>query len=103
MSHIGADSAYIAAGNSYFTAETTIRYLQETHAGEVFTVATRVTLGEGRKLRLFHEMRRVRDNDLLATCDQFLLHVSLDSRKSCPPLPDVEARLTALAAAHRQG
>ncbi len=102
MTHIGADRAYIAAGNSYFTAETTIRYLSETHAGEAFSVATRVTLGEGKKLRLFHEMRRSSDAELLATCDQFLLHVSLESRKSCPPLPDVAARLTALAAAHRE-
>ncbi|SNR27272.1 carnitine 3-dehydrogenase [Puniceibacterium sediminis] len=102
MTHIGADRAYIAAGNSYFTAETTIRYLNETHAGEGFSVATRVLLGEGKKLQLYHEMRRDVDQELLATCDQFLLHVSLETRKSCPPLPEVEARLAKLAAAHKK-
>ncbi len=101
MAHIGADRAYVTAGHSYFTAETTIRYLAETLAGEAFTVATRVTLGEGKKIRLFHEMRRAADAEILATCDQFLLHVSLESRRSCPPLPQVAARLEALAQAHR--
>ncbi|MFZ5961547.1 carnitine 3-dehydrogenase [Thalassococcus sp. BH17M4-6] len=102
MTHIGADAAYIAAGNSYFTAETVIKYLNETHAGEAFTVATRITLGEGKKLRLFHEMRRESDATLLATCDQFLLHVSLETRKSCPPLPEVAEKLAALAARHKE-
>ncbi|KMK67291.1 carnitine 3-dehydrogenase [Puniceibacterium sp. IMCC21224] len=102
MTHIGADRAYIAAGHSYFTAETKIRYLNETHAGEVFRVATRVTLADGKKLGLFHEMRRGSDDEILATCDQFMLHVSLETRKSCPPLPPVQAALDQLAAQHAE-
>ncbi|MDJ0820886.1 MAG: carnitine 3-dehydrogenase [Paracoccaceae bacterium] len=101
MAHVGADEDYVAAGNSYFTAQTTIKYLAETHAGERVEVATRVTLGEGRKLRLWHEMRRP-DGEVLATCDQFLLHVSLETRRSCPPLPEVEAKVEALAKAHTE-
>lgn len=100
MTHVGADRDYIAAGNSYFTAETTIKYLNETHAGEAIEVVTRVTLGEGKKLRLWHEMRRAADGEVLATCDQFLLHVSLETRRSCPPLPHVEAAVERLAKAH---
>ncbi|MFP7571616.1 thioesterase family protein [Marivita sp. S2033] len=101
MTHIGADRAYIAAGNSYFTAETNIRYLNETHAGEDIRVTTRVTLGQGKKLRLWHEMVRSADGACLATCDQFLLHVSLKTRRSCPPLPHVKAMVERLADRHR--
>ncbi|MGR3272477.1 carnitine 3-dehydrogenase [Thalassococcus profundi] len=100
MRRIGADEDYIAAGHSYFTAETTIKYLAECHAGDAVQVTTCVTLGEGKKLRLFHEMRRDPEGDLLATCDQFLLHVSLKTRRSCPPLPEVAARLERLATEH---
>ena len=102
MTHIGADRDYIAAGNSYFTAETTIKYLNETHAGEHIYVTTRVTLGEGKKLRLWHEMCRASDDAVLATCDQFLLHVSLETRRSCPPLPEVLEAVEALAAKHAE-
>ncbi len=100
MTHVGADRDYIAAGNSYFTAETNIKYLAETLAAESFYVETRVLLGEGKKLRLWHEMKRASDDEILATCDQFLLHVSLETRKSCPPLPHVAEAVERLAAAH---
>ncbi|SMX28266.1 L-carnitine dehydrogenase [Pelagimonas phthalicica] len=100
MAHVGADRAYIDAGNSYFTAETNIKYLDETLVGEEFFVETRVALGEGKKLRLLHEMKRASDGAVLSSCDQFLLHVSLETRKSCPPLPDVLAAVEALADKH---
>lgn len=101
MAHVGADRAYIDAGNSYFTAETTVKYLAETLVGEAFIVETRVTLGEGKKLRLWHEMKRA-SGEVLATCDQFLLHVSLETRKSCPPLPPVLEAVERLAKAHKE-
>jgi carnitine 3-dehydrogenase len=100
MTHVGADRDYIAAGNSYFTAETSVKYLNETHAGEDIYVTTRVMLGEGKKLRLWHEMCRASDDAVLATCDQFLLHVSLETRRSCPPLPEVLEAVETLALKH---
>jgi carnitine 3-dehydrogenase len=102
MTHIGADREYIEAGNSYFTAETTIKYLNETHAGEDIYITTRVVMGQGKKLKLWHQMHRASDDDLLATCDQFLLHVSLETRRSCPPLPHVLEGVEALATQHAE-
>ncbi|WP_439121370.1 carnitine 3-dehydrogenase [Marivita sp.] len=102
MTHIGADRAYIAAGNSYFTAETSIKYLNETHAGEDIYVTTRVVIGQGKKLKLWHQMHRVSDEAVLATCDQFLLHVSLETRRSCSPLPQVLEAVERLAASHAE-
>lgn len=99
MAHVGADQAYIAAGHSYFTAETNIKYHAETLAGEDVLVETRVALGAGKKLRLLHEMKG-HGGETRATCDQFLLHVSLQTRRSCPPLPDVRKRIEALASLH---
>ncbi|GHE94291.1 L-carnitine dehydrogenase [Aliiroseovarius zhejiangensis] len=103
MAHVGADADYIGSGLSFFTAETNIKYLDECHAGEAVYVDSTVTLGEGKKLRLWHEMRRKADDSLLATCDQFLLHVDLTTRKSCPPRADVEARVETLATLHARG
>lgn len=100
MAHVGADPAYIAAGMSYFTVETTVKYLMETHAGEAIRVVSHVTLGEGKKLKVFHEMRREADSTLLATCDQFMVHVSLKTRRSCDPPAQIAAAVAALARAH---
>ena len=97
MVAIGADADYIAGGHSFFTAETTIKYLMETHVGETVHVDTRVILADGKKVKLAHNMIRTSDNVTLATCEQFLLHVSLETRKSCPPLGQVGHALAALS------
>ncbi|MCT4556094.1 MAG: carnitine 3-dehydrogenase [Pelagimonas sp.] len=102
MAHVGADRAYIDAGNSYFTVETSIKYLVETLAAEEFYVEARVLIGEGKKLKLYHEMKRSSDGTVLSTCDQFLLHVSLETRKSCPPLPEVLQRVEVMASKHAE-
>ena len=103
LAHIGAGAEYVAQGLSYFTVETSVKFVLETHAGETVRAETKVLLGEGKKLRLFHAMRRESDGELLATCDQFLLHVSLETRKSCTPEPHVLTRLEALVVAHQDG
>ena len=100
LAHLGADAPYVAQGLSWFTVETTIRYLAETLSAEGIRVETRVAEAQGRKLRLAHEMRREADGALLATCDQLLIHVSLATRRSCEPGEALRARLDALAAAH---
>src|SRR6056297_2329753 len=65
MAAVGADDDYIAGGLSYFTVENTIKFIEETHAGERIEVHSRVTLGDGKKLRCFHEMKRAGDGALL--------------------------------------
>ncbi len=102
MAHVGADDDYIAGGLSYFTVETTVKYILETHAGEEIEVHTRITQGEGKKLRCFHEMKRASDGELLATCDQFMLHVSLETRRTCEPASHVREKVEALAALHKE-
>ncbi len=102
MAHVGAGPDYVARGLSYFTVETVTKFLAETHAGEEVRCETRVTEGAGKKVGLFHEMKRVADGETLATCAQLLIHVSLETRRSCAPEPQVLAQVEALAKAHRQ-
>lgn len=99
MAHIGADADYIAGGNSFFTVETNIRYLDEAMASEKIRVVSQVLLGEGKKMRLSHQIQKA-DGTVMAHAIQMLLHVSLETRKSCPPLPHVAQNLADLAAAH---
>ena len=103
MAYVGADEAYIQGGLSYFTVETTVKYLAETHAGEAVVVESRVTEGKGKKLRCFHEMKRASDGEVMATCDQFMLHVSLETRRTCDPADHVAQKVEALAALHAEG
>ncbi|WP_152494391.1 carnitine 3-dehydrogenase [Roseovarius sp. THAF27] len=103
MAYVGADEAYVSERQlSYFTVETTIKYLAETRAGEAIIVESRVTEGGGKKLRCFHEMKRKSDGEVMATCDQLMLHVSLETRRTCAPPEDVAEKVAALAALHAE-
>jgi len=95
LRRIGSDVDYIARGFSYFTVDMQISYLKECHAGEKISVFTSIHLAEGNKLDLRHEMKNAQGT-VCATCTQFLLHVDLNSRKSCPPIEPVASILMAL-------
>jgi len=100
MEMIGADADYIAGGLSYFTAESHVRYLDETHQGARLQVQTQVLAGQGKKLHLFHMLRS--GDRLVATVETLLLHVDLETRRSCPPAEAVEAQLLAFTSAHAE-
>ena len=97
MALIGCDADYIAAGGSYFTAETHIRHLDEARAGARIRVRTQMLLGQGRKLHLFHEMHE--GDRLLATGEHFLVHVNLQTRRPSAPGPEIAAAMARIAAA----
>ena len=99
MEMIGADAAYIASGLSFFTVDNHITFRNETHAGEAIRVRTQILQAEGKKLRMYHEILRIADGVLLATCNQLLIHVSLETRRSCEPSPAIAARMAVLHAA----
>jgi len=92
---IGADQAYIDSGLSYFTVENLIQFRNETHPHEKIHVITQVLQAEGKKLRMYHEMKR-EDGELLCTCNQLLIHVSLETRRSCEPGGEMTAKMKAL-------
>jgi len=99
MIAIGADASYIKSGLSYFTVETKVNYLEECVAGDNFTVDSQIILADGKKLKLAHRMCAA-DGSIIATCEQFLLHVDLSTRKSCPPRADIEGKMIEMANSH---
>jgi len=99
MRLVGADAAYIASGNSYFTVDIQIRFLAETLAGQTIKVQSRVLEGRGKKLRIYHEMLGA-DGTLLATGEQLLIHVNLTTRRACEPTDAVLHAVQEMAAAH---
>jgi len=99
MEIVGCDAEYIASGGSYFTAETHIRHIGEVHAGDRVYVESLCLSGEGKKMHVFNSLYSD-EGTLLATCEQMLLHVSLETRRACPPSDDIAARLMMIEQLH---
>lgn len=100
MEMIGADADYVANGQSYFTVENHMQFLDELHAGESITVTTHVLQGEGKKMRLFHKLNRS-DGSVAATVETLLIHMDLTARKTSLPSDEVAEKLSKFASDHR--
>jgi len=99
MELVGCDADYIAGGDSYFTAESHIRHINEAHAGDQVYVEALLLDGKGKKMHIFNSLYHA-DGRLLATCEQILLHVSLESRRTTPAKPAVADKLAMIQNHH---
>ena len=91
MDRIGLDEAYRrSTGNSLYTVEAHVRYLDEVPAGSDLTVTTRVIGADAKRVRLAHEL--VVADRLRATEEIMALHVDGEEGRTTP-FPD-EVRTT---------
>jgi len=100
MEICGCDADYIASGRSYFTAETHIRHLDEANAGDRVHVDSLLLDGQGKKMHIFNTLYH-EDGRLLATGEQILLHVSLETRRASPPSTAIAEKLAMIEALHQ--
>jgi len=96
---IGIDSDYLASVGSYFTVETHLSHLREASAGDRLAVTTQLLGCDEKRLHLFHSMRRT-DGEEVASAEQMMLHVSVETGRAGPAAPSVLERARAIAAAH---
>ena len=99
MELIGAGADYIAAGLSYFTVESHVRYLNEVHEGDMLTASTQLLNGQGKKMHLYHRLYRD-DGELAATVETLLLHTDLNARRTCMPKGQVAETLAEFERMH---
>ena len=90
---------YVAAGHSYYTAETHIMHLDEAKLGDRLTGTLQVLSSDEKRLHVF--IRIQKGEDTVATVEQMLLHVDMKAGKACPAAPEVLARLNPIAEAHK--
>lgn len=99
LRRIGVDAEYVANSGSYFTVETHIRHIDEVAALAPIAVTTQILMGAGKKLHVFHRLSHA-DGDLLATAEQMLIHVNMETRNASDPTERVQESLAALVQAH---
>jgi carnitine 3-dehydrogenase len=95
---LGIDAGYLEDVGSYFTVETHLSHLRETSAGDRLRTTTQVLGGDEKRLHIFHSLHR--GDDLVATAEQMLLHVSTVTGRAGPAGDAVLARAREIAAAH---
>ena len=95
---IGAGMDYVAAGHSYYSAETHIRHLGEAKLGDRLVGTVQIISADEKRFRSF--TRIMKGEDCVATVEQLCLHVNMAAGKTVPASPEVWDKLRAIAAAH---
>ncbi len=97
---VGVDGAYVAAGHSYFTAETHIVHRREIAGHAPYYTTTQVLAADDKRVHLFHQLHHGGDDTLLATGEHMLLHVDMVKGKACPASSAIASRFAALRDGH---
>ena len=95
---IGAGMDYVAAGHSYYTAESHILHLAEAKLGDRLTGTLQILSADDKRMHIFISL--LKDGKPVATIEQMCLHVDMKAGKTCAAAPEVLAVLKPIAGAH---
>jgi carnitine 3-dehydrogenase len=97
---VGLHDDYVAAGHSYYTAETHNQFYDEVGVNETYYTTVQILLADAKKLHVFYRMHAAADDRLLATLEAMYLHVHMASGKVVAGDDKAMQKLMALAATH---
>ncbi|WP_085902662.1 carnitine 3-dehydrogenase [Kiloniella majae] len=100
--YVGVNAEYHANGNSYYTVETHINNILEVAVHEPLRVTTQLLGLDDKRLHFYHRMYNSKDNSLLATAEQMVLHVDMKAGKACPAKPEILNVLGKILNAHKK-
>ncbi len=85
-----------------FAVEAHIIYLAELLLGNQVRVATQILDADHKRIHLAHEMCRSDNGTIVAQQEVMLLHVSLETRRVMPFLPEVAGMIAAATQSHAE-
>lgn len=97
---IGVDAAYLAAGHSYYTAQSLVTYVAQTGLGDALYATGQLLAADAKRMHLFVRMHRAADDELVATAETMLLHVDTTTDTVVPASAEVAAALEAVRVDH---
>ena len=89
-----------ATGHTLFTLEMHTNYLAEVKGGTEVRVETQILGHDAKRLHIFHTMYRGNETEPVATNEQMLMNIDMSGPKSAPFLPNVLAKIEAIAGEH---
>ena len=91
---------YVAAGNSWYTAETHGQFFDEVAVNEPMYSTVQILDADPKRLHVFYRLHAAADDRLLATLEAMYLHVNMRSGRVEAATETAIAPLLKLAAAH---
>lgn len=100
MRLIGVDEAYLQSGGSYYTVESHLNFVAQSHAGDRLYVTAQLLSHDAKRFRLFISIHRADDDSVVATSEHMMLHVDARAGKASEAAPALQAKLAEIAGLH---
>jgi carnitine 3-dehydrogenase len=100
MRLIGVDQPYLQSGRSYYTVESHLNFIAQSHAGDALDVTVQLLSHDAKRLHIFTVVRQVDTGAPVATAEHMMLHVDADAGKASPASAEIQAKLADIAAHH---
>ncbi len=102
LDHIGLDEASRERlQSSVFTLELQVNYLRELLDGDPIRISVQLLDGDAKRIHYFLRMFHAAQGHLAATCEQMLLYVDMQTRRSAAMPESLQQRLTVMLGEHR--
>jgi len=99
MRLIGVDESYLQSGRSYYTVESHLNFVAQSHAGDHLRVTVQLLSHDAKRLHIFTVVQH-HDDSVAATAEHMMLHVDAVAGKSSPASAEIQAKLGEIAALH---
>lgn len=80
--HLGIDREYLDQQGSYYTVETHMMHIREVAGLQPLYATTQILDHDEKRLHVFHRLYHQGTDELLASCEQMMLHVDAQSGKA---------------------
>ncbi|MDP4823902.1 MAG: thioesterase family protein [Aestuariivirgaceae bacterium] len=99
---MGLGPDYVTARNaSFFTLEAHVSYVAELKPGERVRITTQILDCDAKRVHYVQQMFHADEGYLACVTENIVMHVSMETRRSAPFPADIQAKIDAVAAAHK--
>ena len=100
LRRVGMHDEYVAAGNSWYTAETHNQFFDEVGVNDAMYSTVQILQADPKRLHVFYRLHAAEDARLLATLEAMYLHVNMESGKVTAATDEATEQLAAIGATH---
>ena len=100
MRLIGVDEPYLKSGRSYYTVESHLNFIAQSHAGDHLRVTAQLLSHDAKRLHVFTVVYHGDTDSPVATAEHMMLHVDATAGKASPASDEIQAKLAEIAAHH---
>ena len=91
---------YVAAGHSWYTAETHTQFFDEVAVNKPMYATVQVIFADAKRMQVYYRLHAAEDDRLLCALEAMYLHVHMESGRVVAATDDAMQALNTLIAAH---